>query len=55
MSRQPADTQTPLLDPSFAEPEALAQVLEAHKDYRVLRRLQPRTDLGRKPRGAAVV
>ena len=55
MSRQPADTQTPLLDPSFAEPEALAQVLEAHKDYRVLRRLQPRTDFGRKPRGADVV
>ncbi|MGE5453114.1 MAG: 3'-5' exonuclease [Acidobacteriota bacterium] len=46
---------TPLLDPSFDEPEALARVLEAHKDYRVLRRLQPRSDFGRKPKGADVI
>lgn len=47
--------QTALLDPSFDEPEALARVLEAHKDYRVLRRLKPKTDFGRKPKGADVV
>jgi DNA polymerase-3 subunit epsilon len=32
---------TALLDPSFDTPEALAKVLEAHPDYRVLRRLVP--------------
>ncbi|HET8693636.1 MAG TPA: 3'-5' exonuclease [Aquabacterium sp.] len=46
---------TALLDPSFDEPEALARVLEAHRDYRVLRRLQPKTDFGRKAKGADVI
>ncbi|HET8869674.1 MAG TPA: 3'-5' exonuclease [Aquabacterium sp.] len=46
---------TGLLDPSFGEPEALARVLEAHRDYRVLRRLRPQTEFGRKARGADVV
>jgi DNA polymerase-3 subunit epsilon len=43
---------TPLLDPSFDTPEALAQVLEAHPDYRVLRRLVPRKTFGHKATGA---
>ena len=43
---------TPLLDPSFDTPEALAQVLEAHPDYRVLRRLVPRKTFGHKASGA---
>jgi DNA polymerase-3 subunit epsilon len=43
---------TPLLDPSFDTPEALAQVLEAHPDYRVLRRLKPRKSFGHKATGA---
>lgn len=42
---------TPLLDPSFDTPEALAQVLEAHPDYRVLRRLVPRKTFGHKAKG----
>ncbi|RZL03072.1 MAG: DNA polymerase III subunit epsilon [Rubrivivax sp.] len=43
---------TLLLDPSFDTPEALAQVLEAHPDYRVLRRLVPRKTFGHKATGA---
>lgn len=43
-----------LLDPSFGEPEAMARVLEAHPDFRVLRRLQPRLDFGRKPVGELI-
>ncbi len=43
-----------LLDPSFGEPEAMARVLEAHPDYRVLRRLQPTLDFGRKAVGDVV-
>lgn len=46
---------TALLDPSFDEPEALARVLEAHRDYRVLRRLKPQLDFGRKAKGADVI
>lgn len=34
-----------------ADPEALARVLESHADYRVLRRLVPRTDFGAEPLG----
>ncbi len=41
MARQPTPNPTMLLDASFAEPEAMAQVLQAHPDYRVLRRLAP--------------
>lgn len=41
MAKQPTPNPTMLLDASFAEPEAMAQVLEAHPDYRVLRRLVP--------------
>jgi len=33
------------------EPEQLARALEAHPDYRVLRRLVPRTDFGIRPQG----
>lgn len=44
---------TLLLDPSFDTPEALAQVLEAHPDYRVLRRLVPRKIFGHKAGSAA--
>ncbi len=43
-----------LLDPSFGEPEAMARVLEAHADYRVLRRLVPTLDFGRKTTGEVV-
>lgn len=43
---------TLLLDPSFDKPEALAQVLEAHPDYRVLRRLVPLTKFDHKAQGA---
>ncbi|MDO9003056.1 MAG: 3'-5' exonuclease [Aquabacterium sp.] len=43
---------TALLDPSFDTPEALAKVLEAHPDYRVLRRLVPRKTFGHKATGA---
>jgi DNA polymerase-3 subunit epsilon len=43
-----------LLDPSFGEPEAMARVLEAHADYRVLRRLVPSLDFGRKATGDVV-
>lgn len=42
MARRAPDPYTPLLDASFAPPEALAAALEANPDYRVLRRLQPR-------------
>lgn len=43
---------TPLLDPAFDTPESLAQVLDAHPDYRVLRRLQPRRQFAHKaPKG----
>lgn len=35
-----------------ADPERLAQRLERHPDYRVLRRLQPRLDFGPAPAGA---
>lgn len=41
MARSPTPNPTMLLDASFAEPEAMAQVLQAHPDYRVLRRLVP--------------
>lgn len=41
MARSSAPNPTMLLDASFAEPEAMAQVLQAHPDYRVLRRLVP--------------
>ena len=40
-----------LLDASFGEPEAMARVLEAHPDYRVLRRLTPVREYGRKRTG----
>ncbi len=42
---------TPLLDASFADPEAMAQVLDGHPDYRVLRRLKPRREFGHKRQG----
>jgi len=38
--------------PVPADPERLAQRLERHPDYRVLRRLQPRLDFGPAPAGA---
>ena len=44
---------TPLLDPVFDTPESLAQILDAHPDFRVLRRLQPARQFGHKaPREA---
>ena len=49
MARTP--NLTPLLDASFADPEAMAEVLEGHPDYRVLRRLKPRREFGRKRQG----
>lgn len=41
MSKPASPNPTLLLDASFAEPEAMARVLEGHPDYRVLRRLVP--------------
>ena len=41
----------PLLDASFADPEAMAEVLDGHPDYRVLRRLKPRREFGHKRQG----
>lgn len=49
MARQP--NLTPLLDASFADPEAMAEVLDGHPDYRVLRRLKPRREFGHKRQG----
>jgi len=49
MARTP--NPTPLLDASFADPEAMAQVLDGHPDYRVLRRLKPRREFGHKRQG----
>lgn len=44
---------TPLLDPVFDTPESLAKILDAHPDFRVLRRLQPARQFGHKaPRDA---
>jgi DNA polymerase-3 subunit epsilon len=40
-----------LLDASFADPEAMAEVLDGHPDYRVLRRLKPRREFGHKRQG----
>ncbi len=51
MARAPQNNPTPLLDASFGEPEAMAQVLDAHPDYRVLRRLQPKREFGLKRTG----
>ncbi|MCU0763498.1 MAG: 3'-5' exonuclease [Hydrogenophaga sp.] len=54
------DLPTPAEEPAAprppraaADPERLAQKLERHPDYRVLRRLQPRLDFGPEPAGAA--
>lgn len=52
MARTP--NPTPLLDASFADPEAMAQVLDGHPDYRVLRRLKPRREFGHKRQGEIV-
>lgn len=52
MARYP--NATPLLDASFADPEAMAEVLEGHPDYRVLRRLKPRREFGHKRQGEIV-
>ena len=49
MARTP--NPTPLLDASFADPEAMAEVLDGHPDYRVLRRLKPRREFGHKRQG----
>lgn len=49
MARTP--NATPLLDASFADPEAMAEVLDGHPDYRVLRRLKPRREFGHKRQG----
>ena len=49
MARTP--NLTPLLDASFADPEAMAEVLDGHPDYRVLRRLKPRREFGHKRQG----
>lgn len=51
MSRPSTPNPTMLLDASFGEPEAMARVLEAHPDYRVLRRLVPIRECGRKRTG----
>jgi DNA polymerase-3 subunit epsilon len=51
MARQTAPNPTPLLDASFGNPEDMARVLEAHPDYRVLRRLVPVREYGRKRTG----
>jgi DNA polymerase III subunit epsilon len=51
MARQPTPNPTPLLDASFGDPEAMAQVLQGHPDYRVLRRLVPVREYGRKRTG----
>lgn len=51
MARTPIPNPTPLLDPSFGDPEAMAQVLQAHPDYRVLRRLVPVREYGRQRTG----
>ena len=40
-----------MLDASFADPEAMAEVLDGHPDYRVLRRLKPRREFGHKRQG----
>ena len=49
MARTPNPTL--LLDASFADPEAMAEVLDGHPDYRVLRRLKPRREFGHKRQG----
>lgn len=49
MARTP--NPTPLLDASFADPEAMAEVLDGHPDYRVLRRLKPLREFGHKRQG----
>ena len=49
MARTP--NPTPLLDASFADPEAMAEVLDGHPDYRVLRRLKLRREFGHKRQG----
>ena len=46
-TRVPEVSPTRLVD----RPEELARLLESHPDYRVLRRLVPRTDFGVKPLG----
>jgi len=51
MARRTPDPHTPLLDLGFAAPEELAQALDAHPDYRVLRRLQPRSQFDHVPQG----
>jgi DNA polymerase-3 subunit epsilon len=51
MARQPIPNPTPLLDASFGNPEDMARVLEAHPDYRVLRRLVPVREYSRKRTG----
>ncbi len=51
MAKHTSADPSMLLDPSFGEPEAMARVLEAHPDYRVLRRLKPSLDFGRKASG----
>ncbi|MGC4060746.1 MAG: 3'-5' exonuclease [Aquabacterium sp.] len=51
MSKQIQANPTMLLDASFGEPEAMARVLEAHPDYRVLRRLVPVREYARKRTG----
>ncbi len=51
MARHTTPNPTMLLDASFGEPEAMARVLEAHPDYRVLRRLVPTREYGRKRTG----
>jgi len=51
MGKQAVPNPTMLLDASFGEPEEMARVLEAHPDYRVLRRLVPIREYGRKRTG----
>lgn len=51
MAKHHTPNPTMLLDASFGEPEAMARVLEAHPDYRVLRRLVPIRETGRKRTG----
>lgn len=51
MAKATSAQSGPLLDPSFGEPESMARVLDAHPDYRVLRRLQPTLDFGRQASG----
>lgn len=48
-SRPPATATSPAWPPTSLPPEQMARVLEQHADYKVLRRLVPKTDYGPAP------